>query len=695
MNILALLRDRFAAALAPLADDPAELVSLVLPSQDVAFGDYQANCAMPLGKRLGKPPRQIAGEIVARLDLADMCDTPEIAGPGFINLRLRDDWLRQQLAAAIRDLPRLGVEPTPRPRTIVLDYSSPNVAKPMHVGHIRSTVIGDALCRVLSFLGHWTISDNHLGDWGTQFGMIIYGYKHFLDADRHAQRPVEELSRLYRLVNTLVEYEETRLERVPALERQIAEAEDEVARLADETRPADPKEAKKQAKRLRQAEGQVAQLRSELDELDSKLAAVESDPELSRLAAEHADIGRKVLQETARLHEGDPTNRRLWQEIVPPCLEEIDKTYRRLGVSFDHTLGESFYEDRLPGVVKSLVDKGLARRSDGAMCVFLDGQIAPMIVQKQDGAFLYATTDLATIQYRMDSWRPDAILYVVDHRQSLHFEQLFAAARLWGYRDVEFQHVSFGTVLGEDGRPYKTRSGTAIGLSGLLDEAVERAYAIVCENDQERPEPLLTDAERRAVAERIGIGAIKYADLAHNRTSDYVFSYDKMLAMNGNTATYMQYSYARVRSIFAKGDVDIDALRAANLRAGSRAPSPSDGRTPAGVQCATGSASAIVQCATGSASAIMLTTPQERALALAMLQFAEALDRVVADYRPNHLTAYLFDLASSYSDFFENCPVLRAETDALRTSRLLLCDLTACTIERGLNLLGIEVVERM
>jgi arginyl-tRNA synthetase len=290
-----------------------------------------------------------------------------------------------------------------------------------------------------------------------------------------------------------------------------------------------------------------------------------------------------------------------------------------------------------------------------------------MIVQKQDGAFLYATSDLATIQYRMNEWRPDAILYVVDHRQSLHFEQLFAAARLWGYRRVELQHIAFGTVLGDDGRPFKTRSGTSVGLSGLLDEAVERAYKVVAQNDDGRPEPMLSEEERRNVAERIGIGAIKYADLAHNRTSDYVFSYDKMLAMTGNTATYMQYSYARVRSIFGKASAEFGLSIADLVQSAIRDPN----------------------------STIYLNSPQERALAVALLQFSEALDRVVADYRPNHLTAYLFELASRYSDFFENCPVLRAESDELRASRLLLCDLTARTIYRGLNLLGIEVVERM
>jgi arginyl-tRNA synthetase len=410
-------------------------------------------------------------------------------------------------------------------------------------------------------------------------------------------------------------------------------------------------------------------LRAELAGLRARVAGVENDSQLSQLAAAHADIGQQVLLETARLHSGDPVNVELWREFLPACLAEIEVMYRRLGVTFDHTLGESFYQDRLRGVVKDLIEKGLARESDGAICVFLEGHDVPMIVQKQDGAFLYSTSDLATIQYRMSQWRPDAILYVVDHRQALHFEQLFAVARLWGYQHVELQHIVFGTVLGEDGRPFKTRSGKSVVLSGLLDEAVERALAIVSKNDDARPEPLLSANERRQVAERIGIGAIKYADLAHNRTSDYVFSYDKMLAMTGNTAAYMQYSYARVRSIFSKGISDFGL------------PSASSGEPRI--------------ADLGKQSAILLTAPQERALAISLLQFAEALDRVVADYRPNHLTAYLFELATRYSDFFENCPVLRAETEALRTSRLLLCDLTARTIKLGLHLLGIEVVERM
>ncbi len=394
-------------------------------------------------------------------------------------------------------------------------------------------------------------------------------------------------------------------------------------------------------------------MRQALAEMQSQIAGIDNDEQLKRLADSHPEIGNAVLAETAKLHAGDPVNKELWTRFLPACLAEMEGVYRRLGVRFDHTLGESFYEGDLAGVVEDLKARGLARESEGALCVFLDGFDSPFLIQKRDGAFLYSTTDLATIQYRMKKWRPDAILYVVDHRQSLHFEQLFATARLWGYDDVELQHISFGTVLGDDGKPFKTRSGATVGLMSLLDEAVERAYAIAAKS-----EALTTEVDRRQVAERIGIGAIKYADLAHNRTSDYKFSYDKMLAMTGNTAAYMQYSYARVRSIFDKGGVDAAALRKSGAK-------------------------------------ISLAEPAERALGLAILQFSEALDTVVADYRPNHLTDYLFDVASKYAAFFESCPVLKAETEAVRTSRLLLCDLTARTLARGLDLLGIEVVERM
>jgi arginyl-tRNA synthetase len=598
MNILTELKLRFRAALTGLVDAPEVYLDQVRPSQEAKFGDYQANLAMPLGKKLKRQPRAVAADIARRLDVADICHAPEIAGPGFINLRLKDEWLIGKLAAAGQD-PRLGVAPVERPRTFVIDFSAPNVAKPMHVGHIRSTVIGDALCRTLRFLGHRVVSDNHIGDWGTQFGMIIYGYRNFLDAVAYENNPVEELARVYRLVQQIIEYQE-------------------------KTPP---------------------------DENDGS--------EIARLAARLPNVNAAVLNETAKLHAGDAENRRLWEEFLPRCEEEINRIYKRLDVRFDHTLGESFYEDRLASVVDELLAKDVARESEGAICIFLQGQSTPMIVRKQDGAFLYATTDLATIRYRMETWRPDAILYVVDHRQSLHFQQLFAAAKLWGYKDVELQHVSFGTVLGEDGRPFKTRSGETVGLEGLLDEAVRRAAEIVAANDDGKPDgPELSPQRRREIAECVGIAALKYADLSQHRTSDYVFSYDKMLAMNGNTATYMQYAYARVRSIFSKGNVDAEALRA-------------------------------------SAPAILFGSPAERALALELLRFAEALELTVTDYRPNQLTAYLFELANRYSTFFEQCHVLRAENETLRQSRLLLCDLTARTIEKGLELLSIKVVEKM
>jgi arginyl-tRNA synthetase len=326
-----------------------------------------------------------------------------------------------------------------------------------------------------------------------------------------------------------------------------------------------------------------------------------------------------------------------------------------LNVKFDYEYGESFYHDRLAAVVEDLRTLGLAKDSQGAVCVFVEGFETPMIVQKKDGAFLYSTTDLATIQYRLETWQPQTILYVVDHRQSEHFDKLFAAARLWDKKDVELKHLKFGTVMGADGRPYKTREGTAAGLESLLDEAVSRAGAVVAETDTDGH---LAAEQRREIAEVVGIGALKYADLSQNRTSDYTFSYDKMLLMNGNTATYMQYSYARVRSIFAKGGFDPAAVRASGAK-------------------------------------ILLTHEAERALGLQLLRFAEALAEVETEYMPHYLTGYLFDLAKAYSSFFEKCPVLKAESESLRNSRLLLCDLTARTIKLGLDLLGIQVVERM
>lgn len=652
MNLLAELRRRFAPALSTYTSDLAPLLDMIRPSQEAKFGDYQANFAMPLGKQLGRPPRDVAAEVAGAVELADICSQVEIAGPGFINLRLADDFLIAQLTAAFSDS-KLGVPAADNPLTYIVDYSAPNVAKPMHVGHIRSTVIGDSLVRTLRFLGHRVIGDNHIGDWGTQFGMILYGYKHFRDEAAYQQSPVNELARLYRLVSRLVDYFETRAS-LPALADKVAAAQ--AALEQHKSAGGDPKKAAKEERRL---QGRRDDAQGELRDAQAKIAAVEADPGLAPLVASHPGIARDVLAETAKLHAGDEENRHLWREFLPACLEDIDRIYRRLGVTFDETLGESFYQDRLAAVVADLKRLGLARESAGAVCVFLPDQPAPMIVQKQDGAFLYATTDLATIQYRMERWQPSALLYVVDHRQSLHFEQLFATARLWGCAGVEMQHVSFGAVLGDDGRPFKTRAGDTVGLEGLLDEAVARAYRIVCDNDDAKPAGgELSADDRRRVAEQVGIAALKYADLSQNRTSDYVFSYDKMLAMNGNTATYMQYAYARVRSIFAKGGIDVDGLR--------RSPAP-----------------------------IALPTPAERELGLALLRFPEALEMTLADYRPNQLTQYLFELANRYSTFFEHCPVLRAESDELRLSRLKLCDLTARVLKQGLALLGIGVVEKM
>ncbi len=664
MNLLSAIRVRFQSALEPLAEqvgltegELAELVDMVRPSQDAKFGDYQANCAMPLGKRLGKSPREVAQEIVEQLEWADLGPSPEIAGPGFINLRLSETWLADQLAQAAHD-ERLGVATADPQRTYVVDYSAPNVAKPMHVGHIRSTVIGDSLYRTLTFLGHRVIGDNHLGDWGTQFGMIIYGFRHFRDEAAYRKSPVDELARLYRLVRQLLDYHEGRA-RLTELLAQVVRDQEALARHAAEAVAGDPKGEKKANKALKRLEDALQKSRAEAGALRKRQTAIEQDAELSSLVAAHPDIAQAVLAETARLHAGDAENLRLWREFMPACLEAIDTMYCRLGVKFDHTLGESFYHDRLAGVVDDLLRRGIARESEGAICVFVEDSPAPMIVRKRDGAYLYATTDLATIQYRMQTWSPDAILYVVDHRQSDHFRLLFAVAWQWGCGDVEFQHISFGTVLGEDGRPFKTRSGDTVGLSGLLDEAVARAYQVVCSLDDEKPQGAeLAEDERRRIAEVVGLSAIKYADLSQNRTSDYVFSFDKMVALRGNTATYMQYAYTRVRGIFRKGEVDVESLRR---------------RRPT----------------------ILLNQPAERALGLELLRFSEALQFTVADYRPNQLTTYLFDLANRFSTFFEECPVLKAETAELRDSRLQLCDLTARTIKQGLELLGIEVVERM
>jgi len=574
--IPALLEKIFKPVLAKYSETPDKFLGMISRCADPKFGDYQANFAMAMGKSLGKKPRDVAEmirtDVLADPTAAALFESVEIAGPGFLNLKISSEWMIRTLENAAKD-ERLGIPAVSEPKTVIVDFSSPNVAKPMHVGHIRSTIIGDSMSRVLKFLGHNVIRDNHLGDWGTQFGMIFYGWKHYLDEEKFQDNPIMELLRLYRIAREEMDADE---------------------KVADECR-----------------------------------------------------------KETERLHAGDPENRALWAKIMPYCLQEIDRAYERLDIQFDETNGESFYNDRLPGVVELLREKGLATDSEGAVCVFFPGRETPMIVQKKDGAYLYATTDIATFLYRMETFKPDAIYYVVDHRQSEHFVNFFEVTRMLGYEGVDLRHVKFGTILGEDGKPFKTRSGDTVGLDGLLDEAVERARSAMRQNEAGN----IPEEDFEDTAQKIGIGALKYADLSQNRESDYVFSYDKMLALNGNTATYMQYAYARVRSIFSRGGFDASAI-----------------------------------CKT---SSIQFTHPTERALAMELIRFGEALDGVARDNRPNFLTAYLYELASKYSSFFENCPVLRAENEEIRDSRLVLCDLTARTIQKGLELLGIQTVEKM
>jgi arginyl-tRNA synthetase len=460
-------------------------------------------------------------------------------------------------------------------------------------------------------------------------------------------------------VRKLVDYRDS-LAELPKLQKQIADREVALAGESSKPKTGDKKADKKQGELIGKLQSQLKEDREALESLEKKIAEVESSPALSKLANAHPDIDQAVLAETAKLHAGDAENKKLWEQFLPNCRDEISRVYGRLNVVFDYELGESYFHEMLAPTVAALKAKGVLKESDGAQCVFFEGMDAPMIVQKKDGAYLYATTDLATIRYRIDEWHADAILYVVDHRQSDHFFKLFAATRLLGYDKTELQHIQFGTILDPvTGKPFKTREGDAAGLEGLLDDAVTLAHKIVSENDDGKPGGAELSAEvRRAVAETVGIGAVKYGDLSQNRTSDYKYYPDKFMAMEGNTATYMQYSYARVRSIFRRNNLAAESIRTAG-------------------------------------GMISLGTTHERALALTILQLHEALDDVLFDYRPNMLTAYLFNVAKAYSSFYEACPVLKAESEELKTSRLLLCDLTARTIKLGLELLNIGVIEQM
>ena len=546
---------------------------LVRPCPDPKFGDYQTNALMALAKARKLNPRQLAADVLAKLQVADVCEKPDIAGAGFLNFRLKPVALAETLQSAARG-EHLFFEPAAQPRTAVVDFSSPNVAKSMHVGHIRSTILGDCLARILRLLGHKVVTDNHLGDWGTQFGMLLVGWKRDLNAAALKADPIAEMERLY------------------------------------------------------------------------KQAAAECKANPASLEA--------ARQELVKLQGGDEEDLRIWREMIALSRVQFDTIYQRLGVQFDHTLGESFYHPRLQPLVQELREKGIARESEGAMAVFFEDipplKEHPALIQKSDGAFNYTTTDLATLAHRLETWRPDEIIYVTDARQQLHFQQLFAVFRRWHPEaKTKLAHVWFGSILGEDGKPFKTRSGETIKLADLLDEAEARAFKVVSEKS-----PELSEAERREVARVVGIGALKYADLLPNRQSDYVFSWDKLLALNGNTAPYLQYAYARIRSIFRKGDVGQHV----------------------------------------SPAALELGAPEELALARHLLNFGLVLEAVAEDYRPNYLCNYLYELGGRFTAFYENCPVLKSEAEQ-RASRLVLCDLTARVLKQGLHVLGIETLEQM
>lgn len=574
------LQQAIEEAARPLAGEATLSAMLVVPASDAKFGDLQCSAVLGLAKSLKRNPRELAQEIVGKLDVSESCERPEIAGAGFINFRLKPAWIMKQMEESVRD-ERVGVGSDPSPKTIVVDFSAPNVAKSMHVGHIRSTILGDAIQRVLRFVGHRVITDNHIGDWGTDFGKRIVGWKKHRDDQALARDPVAEIERLYKLVNE----------------------------------------------------------------------QCENDPSV-------LDEARREL---ARLQQGDAGNVAIWEQMKKLSQGQFDAVYERLGVTFDHTLGESFYNARLKKVVDELKQKRIAEDSEGAVCVFFrdhkELKEKPFLIQKSDGAFLYATTDLATIQYRVEQWRPDEIIYITDARQQLHFKQLFATARRWGV-SCDLTHVYFGSILGDNGKPLKARSGENIKLADLLDEAKSRALAIVSEKNPELPE-----ATRKDIARVVGLGAVKYADLSQNRVTDYVFSWDKMLAMQGNTAPYLQYAYVRIRSIFRKGS--------------ERGSGLSDSRKLSGF-----------------GSEMKLEHPAELDLAKHLLNFDWALLQVLDDYKPSFLCGYLYDLSGKFSTFYENCPVLQSE-EPTRSSRLLLCQHTAAVLKQGLNLLGIETIEQM
>ena len=564
----AVLTKRLHAALAACGLPPER--GEVTAAADTRFGDYQANAAMVLAKEAKINPRELATQIADYFEAGDICGKPEIAGPGFLNFRLKPQWVSRQLRALTGDA-RCGVSATENPLRIVIDFSSPNIAKPMHVGHIRSTILGDALARIARFAGHEVVTDNHLGDWGTQFGKVLYGWKHLLDRGALERDPIAEMTRLYREVNAL-----------------------------EQTDPA---------------------------------------------------VHKAAREELVKLQQGDPENRAIWQQLVDLSWAEFEEIYEKLGVGFDERLGESFYDPALAPLVDKLLAAGTAQISEGAACIFFPDIPAladkPCLIRKGDGGFLYATTDLATIEYRIERWDPHAIWYVTGAPQQLHFQQVFAAARRMGL-GPKLEHIAFGSILGEDHKLMKTRSGDNVPLRDLIDEAVSRARAMIEEKNPELPAE-----EKEHIARVVGLGAVKYAELSQHRMSDYVFSWSKMLSLQGNTAPYLQNAYVRVRSIFRKLGAEL-----------------------------------------GSMQDVVLTEPAELALAKKLLQFGEIVPLVLHDFRPNLLANHLFETANAFHTFYEACPVLKSE-GVTQHSRLVLCEATARVLKHGLDLLGVQVPERM
>ena len=570
MSLQSTLTARVAAALR--ASGIEDSLASVTPATDTRFGDFQTNAAMVAAKALKKNPREVAASILEHLKVEDLCEQPTVAGAGFINFKVLDHALSLAVNA-VRGDAALGVTPVGKPKTIIVDFSSPNVAKPMHVGHIRSTILGDSLARIARHLGHRVITDNHIGDWGTQFGKVIYGWKHFLNKEALEQAPIAELVRLYREVNSL-----------------------------EETDPA---------------------------------------------------IKETVRHELVKLQQGDEENLGIWKQAVALSWKEFERLYGMLGITFDERLGESFYNDALAPLVDRLLSEKIAEISEGAVCIFFPGspelEEKPCLIRKSDGGFLYATTDLATLEYREKRWNPDAVWYVTGSPQQLHFEQVFASARKVGVT-TDLRHIAFGSILGDDRKMMKTRSGENVELGGLLTEAIERALAVVAEKN-----PTLPAEEQEQIARVIGLGAVKYADLMQHRLTDYVFSWEKMLSFQGNTAPYLQNAYVRIRSIFRKAESE---------------GIPTDD------------------------AMITVADSAERALSLRILQFGEVLHTVLEDQRPNLLCLYLYELADCFHRFYEACPILKSEGQ-IRSSRLALAGVSAAVLKSGLSLLGIGVPERM